>query len=238
MDVASVNLLIAFWAGILSFVSPCVLPLYPSYLSYITGISVDKLKNDINKKEIRNRAMAHTFFFVIGFSIVFIAFGMGASFLGDLLYHYKNEVRQIGAILIILMGLFTSGFIKWNWLLKERRMEIKNRPAGYFGSSIIGMSFAAGWTPCVGPILSSILLLAESDPSKSVFLLMSYSLGFALPFFIMAFFISSTRWILRYSDKIMKIGGILLITIGIMLFTNKLNLLSAYFTKWFGVSWF
>ncbi len=238
MDGANINLLIAFWAGILSFVSPCVLPLYPSYLSYITGISVDKLKNDFDKKEIRNRAMVHTFFFVIGFSLVFIAFGMGASFLGDLLYQYKNEVRQVGAILIILMGLFTSGLIRWNWLLKERRMEIKNRPAGYFGSTIIGMSFAAGWTPCIGPILSSILLLAASDPSKSVFLLMSYSLGFALPFFIMAFFISSTRWILRYSDKIMKVGGILLIAIGILLFTNKLNILSAYFTKWFGVSWF
>ncbi|GBF11013.1 cytochrome c biogenesis CcdA family protein [Tepidibacillus sp. HK-1] len=238
MDGASINIWIAFGAGILSFLSPCVLPLYPSYLSYITGISVDQLKNDFSKKEIRNRALMHTLFFVIGFSIIFISLGFGASFLGNLFYESQDIVRKLGAVLIILMGLFITGWVKWNWLMKEKRFELKNKPTGYLGSTLIGVSFAAGWTPCVGPILAMILTLAASDPSQGIILLIAYSFGFAIPFFIMAFFISQTRWILRYSDKIMKIGGVILILIGLLLFTDQLSKITVYLTKWFGVSWF
>lgn len=238
MDPGSLNLWIAFSAGLLSFVSPCVLPLYPSYLSYITGISVDKLQNDFNKKEIRNRALLHTLFFTFGFSIIFISMGFTASLIGDFFFQFGDAIRRIGAILIIFMGLFIGGWIKWGWLMRERRLEIKNKPTGYLGSTIIGISFAAGWTPCVGPILAMILTLAASDPSKGTLLLTTYSIGFAIPFFIMAFFISSTKWIVRYSNLIMKIGGILLIIIGILLFTDQMSKITAYLTKWFGVSWF
>lgn len=237
MDAANVSLWIAFGSGILSFLSPCVLPLYPSYLSYITGISVDRLKNDFNKSEIRNRALLHTLFFVIGFSLIFFVMGFTASFLGDLFYQFNEGIRKIGAVIIIFMGLFVGGWIKWNWLMKERRLELKNKPAGYLGSTLIGISFAAGWTPCVGPILAAILSLAASEPSRATLLLTSYSLGFAIPFFIMAFFLGSTRWILRYSDKIMKIGGIILIIIGVLLFTDQLSKITAYLTRFFGVSW-
>ncbi len=237
MNAANINLWIAFGSGVLSFISPCVLPLYPSYLSYITGISVDKLKNDFDKGEIRNRALLHTLFFVIGFSLIFISMGFTASIIGDFFYQFKDLIREIGAILIILMGLFIGGWFKWNWLLKERRFELKNKPTGYLGSTLIGISFAAGWTPCVGPILAMILTLAAQDPSRGTILLASYSLGFAIPFFVMAFFISSTRWIVRYSDIIMKIGGVLLILIGFLLFTDQLNKITAFLTKWFGQSW-
>lgn len=238
MEASSINLWIALSAGLFSFVSPCVLPLYPSYLSYITGISVDSLKNDFNKKEIRNRALLHTLFFTIGFSLIFISMGFTASLIGNLFYQYKDAVRIIGGIIIIVMGLAIGGWIKWNWLLQEKRLELKNRPVGYFGSTLIGISFAAGWTPCVGPILAMILTLAASDPSRGTLLLTAYSIGFAVPFFIMAFFISSTRWILRYSGIIMKIGAILLILIGILLLTDQMSKITVYLTKWFGESWY
>jgi len=238
MEPGSINLWIAFGAGLLSFVSPCVLPLYPSYLSYITGISVDRLKNDFNQKEIRNRALLHTLFFVIGFSMIFIAMGFTASIIGDLFFEYQDTVRMIGAVIIIVMGFVVGGWIKWSWLIKERRLELKNKPAGYLGSTLIGISFSAGWTPCVGPILAMILALAANDPSRGTLLLGAYSLGFAIPFFMMAFFIGSTRWIVRYSGIIMKIGGILLILIGILLFTDQLSKITVYLTRWFGESWF
>lgn len=234
----NINVWIAFSAGILSFLSPCVLPLYPSYISYITGISVDRLTNEFNKREVRNRALLHTLFFVLGFSMVFIAMGFTASFIGDVFYLYSDLIRKISAILIIIMGLFIGGWIKWSWLMRERRLEIKNKPSGYFGSTLIGIGFAAGWTPCVGPILAMILALAASDPSKGTLLLVAYSVGFAIPFFIMAFFISSTRLILRYSNLIMKIGGIALILIGLLLFTDQLSKITVYLTNIFGQSWF
>lgn len=238
MEAASLNLWIAFSAGILSFLSPCVLPLYPSYLSYITGISVDKLTNDFNKREIRNRALLHTLFFVIGFSIIFMAMGFTASFIGNVFYEFQDAVRIIGAIIIIILGLFIGGWVKSSWLMRERRLELKNKPAGYFGSTLIGISFAAGWTPCVGPILAMILTLAASDPSKGTLLLAAYSIGFAIPFFIMAFFIGSTRWILRYSNKIMKVGAVSLIIIGILLLTDQLSKITVFLTNLFGQSWF
>ncbi|WP_339061822.1 cytochrome c biogenesis protein CcdA [Tepidibacillus marianensis] len=233
-----INILLAFGAGILSFFSPCVLPLYPSYLSYITGISIDKLQNQFNKKEIRNRALIHTLFFAIGFSIIFIVMGFAASLIGDLFYQFQNILRQIGGLMMIFMGLMVAGWVKWSWFMKERRFELKNKPTGYIGSSLIGISFAAGWTPCVGPILAAILTLAASDPTKGSLLLTFYSIGFAIPFFVMSFFISTTKWIVRYSHIIMKIGGAILILVGILLFTNQMAKITVFLIKWFGVSWF
>ncbi|TCS84011.1 cytochrome c biogenesis CcdA family protein [Tepidibacillus fermentans] len=234
----NLNLWIAFIGGIVSFISPCVLPLYPSYLSYITGISVDQLKNDFDQKNIRRRTLLHTLFFSFGFSIIFISLGYSASLIGDLFYQFQDIVRKIGAVLMIFMGLFLGGWLKWNWLMKERRMEIKSQPSGYLGSVFIGISFAAGWTPCVGPILTLILALAATDPSKGMLYLLVYSIGFAIPFFIMAFFIGSTKWIVRYSEKVMKVSGVLLVLIGLLLFTNQMAKITVYLTKWFGTSWF
>ncbi|MFD0695023.1 cytochrome c biogenesis CcdA family protein [Paenibacillus sp. GCM10027628] len=219
----SVNLWIALWAGIASFISPCCLPLYPSYLSYITGISVSELKSGQSSSDVRRRTMLHTLSFIVGFSIIFYALGLTAGFLGNFFVEYRDLLRQIAAILIFIMGLFLLGIFQPQWLMKERKLQIKFRPAGYVGSVVIGMGFAAGWSPCIGPILSAILALATTEPGTWLQLTTAYSLGFAIPFFILSFFIGSTRWILRYSNTIMKIGGGLMVLIAILLYTGKMT---------------
>lgn len=219
----SVNLWIALWAGIASFISPCCLPLYPSYLSYITGISVSELKSGESSSAVRRQTMLHTLSFIVGFSIIFYALGLTAGFLGNFFIDYRDLLRQIAALLIFIMGLFLLGIFQPQWLMKERKFNIKFRPAGYIGSVLVGMGFAAGWSPCVGPILSAILALATTEPGTWFQLTTAYSLGFAIPFFVLSFFIGSTKWILRYSNLIMKIGGALMIVIAVLLYTGKMT---------------
>jgi cytochrome c-type biogenesis protein len=219
----SVNLWIALWAGIASFISPCCLPLYPSFLSYITGISVSELKSGRTTSQVRRQTMLHTLSFIVGFSIIFYALGLTAGFLGNFFIDYRDLLRQIAALLIFVMGLFLLGIFQPQWLMKERKLTIKFRPAGYVGSVFVGMGFAAGWSPCVGPILSAILALAATEPGTWLQLTTAYSLGFAIPFFVLSFYIGSTKWILRYSNVIMKIGGGLMIVIAILLYTGKMT---------------
>ncbi|CAH1197525.1 hypothetical protein PAECIP111891_01255 [Paenibacillus allorhizoplanae] len=219
----SVNLWIALWAGIASFISPCCLPLYPSFLSYITGISVSELKSGRTTVQVRRQTMLHTLSFIVGFSIIFYALGLTAGFVGSFFIDYRDLLRQIAALLIFVMGLFLLGIFQPQWLMKERKLSIKFRPAGYVGSVFVGMGFAAGWSPCVGPILSAILALAATEPGTWFQLTTSYSLGFAIPFFVLSFFIGSTKWILRYSNLLMKIGGGLMIIIAILLYTGKMT---------------
>ena len=219
----SVNLWIALWAGIASFISPCCLPLYPSFLSYITGISVSELKSGRTSAQVRRQTMLHTLSFIVGFSIIFYALGLTAGFVGSFFIDYRDLLRQIAALLIFIMGLFLLGIFQPQWLMKERKLSIKFRPAGYVGSVFVGMGFAAGWSPCVGPILSAILALAATEPGTWFQLTTSYSLGFAIPFFVLSFFIGSTKWILRYSNTIMKIGGGLMIVIAVLLYTGKMT---------------
>lgn len=219
----SLNLWIALWAGFASFISPCCLPLYPSYISYITGISVSELKAGRSKSFVRRQTMLHTLSFIVGFSIIFYAFGLAAGSLGSFFSHNRDLLRQLAAVLILIMGLFLLGIFQPQWLLKERKFQLKLRPAGYLGSILVGMGFAAGWSPCVGPILSAILALAATEPGTWFKLTTAYSLGFAIPFFIMSFFIGSTKWILRYSNAIMKIGGVVMIIIAILLYTGKMT---------------
>ncbi|NOU99368.1 cytochrome c biogenesis CcdA family protein [Paenibacillus planticolens] len=219
----SVNLWIALWAGIASFISPCCLPLYPSYLSYITGISVSELKSGETSSQVRRQTMLHTLSFIVGFSIIFYALGLTAGFLGNFFIDYRDLLRQIAALLIFIMGLFLLGIFQPQWLMRERKLQIKFRPAGYLGSVLVGMGFAAGWSPCVGPILSAILALATTEPGTWFQLTTAYSLGFAIPFFVLSFFIGSTKWILRYSNLIMKIGGGLMVVIAILLYTGKMT---------------
>lgn len=217
-----VNLWIALWAGVASFISPCCLPLYPSYLSYITGISVSQLKEG-SDTGVRKRTVLHTLCFIVGFSIIFYSLGWGAGLVSNLFIDYKDLLRQIAAILIFAMGLFLVGIFQPQWLMKERKLQWKFKPAGYLGSILIGMGFAAGWSPCIGPILSAILALAATSPDSWLPLITAYSLGFAIPFFILAFFIGSTKWILRYSSKIMKIGGGLMIVMAVLLYTDQMT---------------
>ncbi|HEY0828454.1 MAG TPA: cytochrome c biogenesis protein CcdA [Bacilli bacterium] len=230
------NIWIALLGGFASFISPCCLPLYPSYISYITGISVSQLKSAQTTKEIRLRTMSHTFFFILGFSIVFYTLGFGAGVLGDAFKTNAELIRKIAALLIIAMGLFLLGVFNPMWLLKERKLQWKTRPIGYMGTVLIGIGFAAGWSPCVGPILTAILSLALSEPGAWFILITAYVFGFAIPFFVLAFFIGSAKWILRYSTVLMKIGGGLMIVMGILLFTDQMtaitNWLNAITPDW------
>ncbi|MFH5184879.1 cytochrome c biogenesis CcdA family protein [Paenibacillus sp. TAB 01] len=226
-----VNSWIALWAGIASFISPCCLPLYPSYLSYITGISVSQLKSGEADNGVRTRTILHTLCFIVGFSIIFYSLGWGAGLVSNLFIDYKDLLRQIAAILIFVMGLFLLGIFQPNWLMRERKFQWRLKPAGYIGSVLIGMGFAAGWSPCIGPILSAILALATTNPDSWFPLISAYSLGFALPFFVLAFFIGSTRWILRYSSRIMKIGGGLMIVMAILLYTDRMTKITIWLNQ-------
>jgi cytochrome c-type biogenesis protein len=224
----SLNIWIALWAGFASFISPCCLPLYPSYISYISGISVSELKSGKTSAQVRRQTMLHTLGFILGFSIIFFALGATAGFLGNFLLDYGDLLSQIAAIFLFVMGLFLLGIFQPQWLMKERKLQIPFRRAGYLGSVLVGMGFAAGWSPCVGPILSAILVLAATEPGTWFGLTFAYSLGFAIPFFIMSFFIGSTKWMLRYSNLVMKIGGALMIAIAILLYTGKLTQITIY----------
>ncbi|MBV6714494.1 cytochrome c biogenesis CcdA family protein [Paenibacillus chitinolyticus] len=217
-----VNVWLAFWAGFASFISPCCLPLYPSYLSYITGISVSELKSGQTKGAARLQTMAHTLAFILGFSIIFYSLGLAASSVSEFFVTNRDLLRQIAALLILVMGLFLLGIFQPKWMMRERKLQLKWKPAGYLGSVLIGIGFAAGWSPCIGPILSSMLVMAAAEPDSWLPLISAYSLGFAIPFFVLSFFIGSTKWILRYSATIMKIGGGVMIVFAILLYTNQM----------------
>ncbi|MEK3723862.1 cytochrome c biogenesis CcdA family protein [Paenibacillus sp. FSL H8-0034] len=226
-----VNLWIALWAGFASFISPCCLPLYPSYLSYITGISVSELKNANSSAGVRKQTVLHTLCFILGFSIIFYSLGWGAGLVSNFFADYKGLLRQIAALMILLMGLFLLGIFQPQWLMKERKLQWKLKPAGYLGSVLIGIGFAAGWSPCIGPILSAILALAATNPDSWLPLITAYSLGFAIPFLVLSFFIGTTKWILRYSSLIMKIGGGLMVVMAILLYTDQMTRITIWLNQ-------
>lgn len=226
-----VNLWLALWAGFASFISPCCLPLYPSYLSYITGISVKRLREEATVKEVRKATVLHTLFFILGFSIIFYSLGFGAGLVADLFNEYRDLLRQLAAIFILVMGLFLLGIFQPQFLMRERKFQVKSKPAGYAGSVVIGMGFAAGWSPCVGPILGSILMLAATEPNTWFQLITAYTLGFAVPFFILAFFIGSARWILKYSGTIMKVGGVVMIIVAILLYFDRMYWITVWLNE-------
>lgn len=224
-----VNLLLAFAAGVLSFISPCCLPLYPAFLSYITGMSVDELQN--GKGILQKRAMLHTTFFLIGFSIIFIALGFSTSLFGDLFSYYGDLIRQLGAILIVLLGLVILGVFRPKFMMTEKRMTFKDRPSGYLGSSVIGIAFAAGWTPCTGPILAGVIALGVSNPDQALVYMIAYILGFSIPFFFMSFFIGRMKWVKKYNRIIMKIGGIAMLIMGVILYFDWMTKLTSFLSN-------
>ncbi|MBD7944423.1 MULTISPECIES: cytochrome c biogenesis CcdA family protein [Psychrobacillus] len=229
---SDVNLLLAFGAGFLSFISPCTLPLYPAFLSYITGMSLEELKTD--RKLMQKRGMLHTLFFLLGFSVIFIALGFATSFVGTFFIQYDDLIRQVGAIFIVAFGLMVVGVFKPEFLMKEKRLQFKNKPSGYIGTALIGMAFAAGWQPCTGPILASVLLLASSNPGSGVWYMLAYVLGFAIPFFVLSFFITRLNWIRKNSNLIVKIGGYIMIALGILLFFDGLTYIIRILSPIFG----
>ncbi len=227
---SEISLWVAFAAGLASFISPCCLPLYPSYLSYITGISVSQLKTN-RTNEIRIRTLIHTFFFILGFSIVYFAFGASAGLVAELFRTYQTLIAKLTGVLLILVGLFLLGIFQPKFLMKEMKIKIDAKPATWVGSFFIGIGFAAGWSPCIGPIFSAIIALSATEPGLWFQLTSLYTLGFALPFFLMAFFLGSTRWILKYSNRIMKVGGVLLIVFGVLLYMGQMLRITLWFNQ-------
>lgn len=229
----SLGILVAFSAGLFSFLSPCVLPLFPSYLSLITGMSVDRLAAEVTGAG-RRRIIGHSLSFIIGFSAVFVALGASFSATGQLLLDYREWIRWIGGVLIVVFGLYIAGVLRIGWLGRTKQLEFKTRPAGYLGSLLVGVTFAIGWTPCVGPILGSILSLAGTAEtvSKGVGLLLAYSAGLALPFFLSSLALGGfLRFFQRYRPFIgvvERAAGILLVIVGLLVLTNYFVVLNSY----------
>ncbi|WP_342537630.1 cytochrome c biogenesis protein CcdA [Sporosarcina sp. FSL K6-1540] len=233
---ADISILLAFGAGALTFISPCVFPLYPTFLSYITGMSVAEIQ--LGELKGQHKAILHTIFFLCGFSIIYLVFGFGtvgsATLLETWYFQYGDVIRQIGAILMVLFGLITIGLLQPKFLMKEHKLHIQNKPAGYLGSVVIGFAFAVGWTPCMGPILAATLALVGANPSQGLWYMAAYVLGFSIPFLLMAFFITKFTWIKKYSGPVMKIGGGIMIGMGIILFFDKLTIINSLVQPMFG----
>ncbi|WP_033828993.1 cytochrome c biogenesis CcdA family protein [Bacillus andreraoultii] len=227
-----VNIFLAFGAGVLSFISPCCLPLYPAFLSYITGMSIGEIKEE--NVLLQRRSFIHTIFFLVGFSIVFIVLGLSTTYFYRLFVQNMDLIRRIGAIFIVIFGLVTIGILKPDFLMQEKRFKFKNRPSGYIGSFLIGLAFAAGWTPCMGPILGAVIALAATKPASGFIYMFAYILGFAVPFLVMTFFIGKMEWIKKHNVMMMKIGGTLMLVVGVMLFFDWMNVFISWLTIFFG----
>ena len=230
----SVTIWVAMGAGILSFLSPCVLPIFPSYLSFVTGLSFGELSGSVANTRTRRAIILNSLCFILGFSVVFMSLGASFSLLGRLLFDYQQILRKVGGVLVILFGLYFAGLLKLPFLMRNIRVELTDRPAGYLGAFIVGVTFAAGWTPCVGPILGSILLYASTARTAGTGILMlgAYSLGLAIPFFLSALalnrlldFFDRFKWVM---PAVSVAGGIFLVFVGALLLTNYFTLLSAY----------
>lgn len=185
-----------------------------------------------NRKGIQKKAMLHTLFFLMGFSIIFIFLGVSGSLIGNLFILNKELLRQISALMIAFFGLIISGVLKFEFLMKDKRLQFKKRPSGYLGTVLIGIGFAAGWTPCTGPILAAVISLGVTDPNAGLFYMLWYILGFSIPFFILSFFLGKVKWITKYSSRIMKIGGYLMILVGIALYFNWMNPIISFLTNY------
>jgi cytochrome c-type biogenesis protein len=230
------NLAVAFFAGLLTFFTPCVFPLIPSYLSYITGFSVEELSKG-DRKEVLNRSVIGSLSFILGFTFIFVLLGLSASMLGSLAYSFQNILRVTGGVLIAIFGLTLTGLLDLKFLNIEKRFQPAQGSKGYYGAFLFGMTFAAGWVPCVGPVLSSILLLAASEGSRFYggMLLSFYCLGLGLPLFLSAvafnYYLTFFKKAIKYIDIIEKVGGVILILVGLLLITDNLTLMTMYIDK-------
>ena len=229
----------AFIAGLLSFLSPCVFPLIPSYIMYITGISYADLQAEHPTHIIRQKSILHSLCFICGFTVVFVLLGASATYIGSFLHENSTIIRKVGGILLVLLGVHVTGIVPLRFLLGEKRVSIKHKPAGYAGSFLVGIAFAAGWTPCIGPILAAILAVAatEEHVSQGILLLLLYSLGLGVPFFLSAlamhrFLVLFNRF-KRFIHLFEIITGIILIVIGVLIYTNWLSRLSSYVTLFY-----
>lgn len=228
-----VSLGLAFAAGLVSFLSPCVLPLVPSYVTFVTGMTLEELRSG-ERRAARASAALHAGLFVLGFSLVFVALGATATVLGATLRRSLPLLQQIGGVVIAAFGLYMVGLIRPAWLMVERRPRLSSKPAGFAGSVLVGIAFGAGWTPCVGPVLASILLYAgmKASMATGMLLLGSYALGLGIPFLLTAvalnWYLGSARRLRRWLRPIEISAGVVLVAVGVLLFTGRFTMLSSF----------
>lgn len=240
----NVTLLAAFIAGVLSFISPCVLPLIPGYLSFVSGVTLDDMRGTstggaaLAPTGARRRAVIMSVAFVLGFSLVFISLGASATAIGTMLMDHLSLLGKIAGVVIILFGLHMMGVLRIGWLYSEKRMQTSGKPAGFFGAMLVGVAFAFGWTPCIGPILAAILAVAATQESvgEGVKLLAVYSAGLGVPFIatslaINKFFAASAR-IRKHYHTIEVVSGVLLVIVGVLIFTNRFTVIAQLLTPY------
>jgi len=226
-----IGMFVAFTAGLLSFLSPCVLPLIPSYVTFITGMSLDEVKAS------RRTAVVHSLLFIIGFTLVFVSLGASASALGRVIFAAREWIARIGGVLIIVFGLYLLGAFDLAVFSRERRIHFADKPTGYLGTVLVGIAFGAGWTPCIGPILGSILTFAASEASlqKGLVLLLAYSMGLAVPFLLAALAVDKfVALFAKYKGAMIwvnRVGGVVLIAIGVLLVSNYFTLIASYLQR-------
>jgi cytochrome c-type biogenesis protein len=234
--------LAAFAAGVLSFISPCVLPLIPGYLSYISGLTLDEMQGTgdgaMSLGAARRRVLVASIFFILGFSFVFICFGAAASVVGQYMLERQRLLAKIAAVIVIVFGLHTMGVLRIGWLYSEKRVQVEKKPTSLFGAFFVGLAFAFGWTPCIGPILAGILAIAGTQQTvgQGVQLLAVYSAGLGLPFLVTAFainqFFTVFKRIRKHYHLIEIISGLLLVLIGLLIFTNRFTLIAKWLTPY------
>ena len=230
MDPATgqLGILIAFSAGLLSFLSPCVLPLVPSYITFITGMTLEDMQ------QTKRETILHALVFVCGFSLIFLALGAGATVFGQLMLRYRDWISRIGGALIIVFGLYMLGVFNFAFMMKDTRLHLSDKPIGYLGTLVVGIAFGAGWSPCIGPILGAILTMAanEADLQRGLVLLAAYSAGLAVPFLLAAVMVER---VLKVFAKVRhqmvwvnRIAGVMLVIVGILMVTNRFTMLSSW----------
>jgi cytochrome c-type biogenesis protein len=229
---ASVGILVAFVAGLLSFLSPCVLPLVPSYVSFITGLGVEEL--EAGGEGVKRVTLLHSLLFVAGFTLIFLLMGASATYIGQLLRLYQDVISRIGGVIIIVFGVLLLGIIPIKALSREKRYQFQRKPVGYVGTVAVGVAFGAGWVPCIGPILGAILTLAatRANMAEGVGLLFVYSLGLAIPFVLSAIaltvFLAWFQKFRRYIRYVEWVAGILLIFVGLLLVSGRFTVLAGW----------
>jgi cytochrome c-type biogenesis protein len=230
-----IGIAVAFAAGVLSFLSPCVLPLVPSYLSFVSGVGLEDLEQ--GDGNVRRTAFIHSLFFVLGFSLVFLALGASATLIGRWLREYQVWIARIGGFVIALFGLYLLGLRPGMFLQRERRVHLRNKPLGYLGSTLVGITFGAGWSPCIGPILGGILTFAATRQTmgEGLMLLGFYSAGLAVPFLVsslaLSWFLSTFDRFKKWIPWVERISGVLLLAVGILLMSGRFTALAAWMTR-------
>jgi cytochrome c-type biogenesis protein len=241
-EAGSVSLAIAFAAGFLSFVSPCVLPLLPSYVSFVTGLSLDQLTGAEETARVKRTVLVNSLLFILGFTSIFVALGASATLVGQFLVTYQKPLAKAAGVVIVLCGLYVMGVLKPRWLMSDRRVHMDKKPRGYVGSVLVGMAFAAGWTPCVGPILGAILLMASTagGVAHGVFLLTAYSLGLAVPFFVTSLalntFLARFTAFSRHMRTVSVVSGVFLVAVGVLIFVDAFTVFATFLTQ-HGIGW-